>query len=66
MQREALFSTGSMPAQEKYGHPLRGWRLMDKDNSNTCNWLLGEGWNVVELCFEVGPPSVYSEDSVIL
>eukprot|EP00913_Durusdinium_trenchii_P021104 g19832.t1 len=38
--------------KEKYGHPLRGWRLMDKDNSNTCNWLLGEGWNVVELCFE--------------
>lgn len=25
--------------KEKYGHPLRGWRLMDKDNSNTCNWF---------------------------
>lgn len=24
---------------EKYGHYLRAWRLiMDKDNSNTCNW----------------------------
>ncbi|CAJ1353569.1 unnamed protein product [Effrenium voratum] len=23
---------------EKHGHPLRAWRLMDKDNSNTCNW----------------------------
>ena len=25
--------------KEKYGHSLRAWRLMDKDNSNTCNWF---------------------------